>query len=186
MATGAGPSVPADAKGATLTIWSSSSIWMSSRARRIDVPVSRHAIVSNAIPVQSPCILSSVRSRLYSLLAYSLTSTMSSKRSCESAWQDRLVPAVATAKLGRPGRAEAGQSCLRGPKHATNLELELQGAVDTEAGVRLDREADAVPYFLPVAIAEPGIAEGSDQRDVDLCVRAMVNIGGRHNAQSRR
>lgn len=57
------------------TIWSSSSICVSSSAFRMHVPVSRHSEYSNFTPCHSLAILSSVLSKEYSLLAYSDTSS---------------------------------------------------------------------------------------------------------------
>ena len=85
-----------------LTIWSSRIIWMSSMPFRICVPVSRQSMYSKATPIHSPCILSRVRSRLYSLLAYSLTSSMAWMCLGSSSCRARLRLKLSSAFTAKP------------------------------------------------------------------------------------
>ena len=85
-----------------LTIWSSSSSWMSSNPRRIDVPVSRHAMYSNCTPVHSTSILSSVFSSEYSLEAFSDTSSSTCMWSSRPSCSARVTLKLSSALTAKP------------------------------------------------------------------------------------
>mmetsp|Transcript_30416 Transcript_30416/g.76133 ORF Transcript_30416/g.76133 Transcript_30416/m.76133 type:complete len:206 (+) Transcript_30416:1390-2007(+) len=97
-----GPMYGDERMDCVLTIWSSRSICVSSKPMRIHEPVSRHAIVSNTTPDQSPCILSSVRSSENSLLAYSETSSMMARCLGSSSCSARVTEKEASALTGKP------------------------------------------------------------------------------------
>mmetsp|Transcript_38453 Transcript_38453/g.64634 ORF Transcript_38453/g.64634 Transcript_38453/m.64634 type:complete len:219 (+) Transcript_38453:1223-1879(+) len=95
-----------------LMIWSSSSTCVSSNALSTKVPVSRHGMYSNSIPLQSLCILSSVFSSANSLEAYSDTSSMSAMCLVSSSCSARVTLKEASAFTLMPMRSVSLSQCL--------------------------------------------------------------------------